>query len=449
MNPPSAIERATESAAPAARGPGQLFSAFGVEIEYMIVDRRTFEVRPIADQLLSELAGQRDSSPVNDVERGPIAWSNELCLHVIELKGNGPAPSLVSLVNPFEDAIRAANSALAKWNAVLMPGGMHPTMQPAQRQLWPHDGQEIYQAFDRIFDCRGHGWSNLQSMHLNLPFAGDTEFVRLHAAIRVLLPLLPALAASSPLMEGRRAPNLDQRMEVYRHNCRKIPEITGRVVPESVGSISEYHERILKPMYEAIAPLDPDGILRHEWLNARGAIARWERNTIEIRVLDAQETPAADLAIGWLVSQVLESLIGERWSDWVSQNGLVTEALEKVFLSTVRSAEAAVISDREYLAVFGIHQPCKAAKIWDYLIEKMATPPAPFCPPMETIQKAGPLARRILFLATRDRQPAFPKTARLLCHCLDRGELFLPNGVAGQCAVDAAEAIKSVSKRSN
>ena len=84
-----------------------------------------------------------------------------------------------------------------------MPTGMHPWMDPAREfELWPHGDREIYAAFDRIFDCRGHGWANLQSMHLNLPFADDDEFGRLHAAIRALLPLLPALAASSPFADG-------------------------------------------------------------------------------------------------------------------------------------------------------------------------------------------------------------------------------------------------------
>ena len=50
-------------------------------------------------------------------------------------------------------------------------------------------------------------------------------------------------------------------------------------------------------MYDDIAPLDPDAVLQHEWLNARGAIARFDRNTIELRVLDVQECPRADLAI--------------------------------------------------------------------------------------------------------------------------------------------------------
>ena len=55
-----------------------------------------------------------------------------------------------------------------------MPGGAHPWMDPAREtRLWPHEDNEIYEAFDRIFGCTGHGWSNLQCVHLNLPFDDD------------------------------------------------------------------------------------------------------------------------------------------------------------------------------------------------------------------------------------------------------------------------------------
>jgi hypothetical protein len=101
----------------------------------------------------------------------------------------------------------------------------------------------VYEAFDRIFDCRGHGWANLQSAHLNLPFSDAEEFGRLHAAIRLLLPILPALAASSPVMDGRLTGRVDSRLDVYRHNARRVPQVSGRVVPERGPSTSPTNER--------------------------------------------------------------------------------------------------------------------------------------------------------------------------------------------------------------
>src|SRR5690606_24570983 len=63
-----------------------LFEGFGIELEYMIVDRERLDVLPAADRVLEREAG----APVHEVEVGPVAWSNELVAHVIEIKTNGP-----------------------------------------------------------------------------------------------------------------------------------------------------------------------------------------------------------------------------------------------------------------------------------------------------------------------------------------------------------------------
>ena len=70
--------------------PLSLFSAFGIELEYMLVDAQSLDVRPIADQVMQLEAGKQ----VSDVEFEDISWSNELVLHVLELKTTDPAPSL-------------------------------------------------------------------------------------------------------------------------------------------------------------------------------------------------------------------------------------------------------------------------------------------------------------------------------------------------------------------
>jgi hypothetical protein len=244
-----------------------LFEAFGLEIEYAIVYAESLDVRPIADRLLERAAGEA----VSDLERGEIAWSNELALHVIELKTNGPAPDLTVLPERIQANVLEAAGILDGLGAGLLPGGMHPWMDPAtESRLWPHETNDVYRAFDRIFGCSGHGWTNLQSVHVNLPFAGDAEFHRLHAAIRLVLPLAPALAASTPIVDGRVGSELDQRLVAYAGNSRRIPAVAGRTVPEPVDSERAYEKVILGPLYEALAPHDPEGLLRHEWANARG-----------------------------------------------------------------------------------------------------------------------------------------------------------------------------------
>ncbi len=74
-----------------------LFAGVGVELEYMIVDAETLNVRPICDELIRAITGNYQS----DVERGKFCWSNELVSHVVELKTNGPATSLSGLAAGF------------------------------------------------------------------------------------------------------------------------------------------------------------------------------------------------------------------------------------------------------------------------------------------------------------------------------------------------------------
>ena len=71
-------------------------------------------------------------------------------------------------------------------------------------ELWKHSYSEVYELYNRIFNCKGHGWSNVQSTHINLPFFDDKEFEKLHAAIRIILPLIPGLCASSPILRRKK-----------------------------------------------------------------------------------------------------------------------------------------------------------------------------------------------------------------------------------------------------
>ncbi|MFW5947360.1 MAG: glutamate-cysteine ligase family protein, partial [Gemmatimonadota bacterium] len=206
----------------------RLFDAYGVELEYMIVDAASLAARPLADRLLVD----DDGIVRPEVEHGPISWSNELVSHVLELKTTTPAPSLDGLETGFAGSVREANARLAPLGCVLLGTGAHPFFDPhAETVIWPGEYTEVYRTYDRIFGVRGHGWSNLQSVHLNLPFGDDVEFGRLHAAIRLVLPIIPALAASTPYLDGRRTDYLDSRLHVYRHNQDRVPELVGQVVP--------------------------------------------------------------------------------------------------------------------------------------------------------------------------------------------------------------------------
>jgi gamma-glutamyl:cysteine ligase YbdK (ATP-grasp superfamily) len=404
-----------------------VFSAYGIELEYMIVSRGTLSVEPIADRLLQRMAGYATA----DIVRGNLGWSNELVLHVVELKNVTPNSALDALATAFANEIRDADRTLSSFDAMLMPTGMHPWMDPRiETRLWPHDNADVYGAFDRIFDCRTHGWANLQSMHINLPFSGDDQFARLHAAIRLVLPLIPALAASSPLREGRRAGALDSRLEAYRGHTHRVPAIVGDVIPDPVSSRGEYEQRVLEPIYDAIARYDRDGVLRHEWLNARGAIARFGRNAIEIRLADTQECPAADIAVACAVCGAVKALYDERWTRLELRDALPTPALSALLARCIAEGEQATVDDPAYLRLFGFDAGrCRAAELWAHIIEEsgdeVCGQPS-IGQALDVLIEHGPLARRILrAVGPRPSRAAIESVYQRLCECLERGEMLV------------------------
>jgi gamma-glutamyl:cysteine ligase YbdK (ATP-grasp superfamily) len=346
-----------------------IFQGYGIELEYMIVDCDTLVVKPIADELLKHELGAYGS----DFENGIITWSNELVLHVIEIKSTKPESDFDAVEKGFVENVKRINSVLSKWNCMLLPTAAHPFMEPlSEAKLWPHDNNEVYEIYNKIFDCRGHGWSNLQSTHLNLPFDGEEQFAKLHAAIRLVLPILPALCASSPILDGKPSGLLDTRLHYYKDNQKKIPSITGRVIPEPVFTEADYSRIIYDPIKRDIEPFDAQEILDAVWVNSRGAISRFDRGSIEIRLMDVQECPAADLAIQTLVIETIKALTNEAFIKFDHQIKWDAEPLAKIFESGIAKAERAIITNKDYLEIFGSDaETLTAGELWKHILSKL------------------------------------------------------------------------------
>lgn len=400
------------------------FEGFGIELEYMIAHQADLDPWPVADKVLLDETG----TPVNELARGRIAWSNELVNHVIELKTNGPTGSLTGLDRLFHAEVLEINRRLAPEKALLLPTAMHPWFDPERdTRLWPHGQNEIYAAYDRIFGCRGHGWSNLQSMHINLPFADDDEFRRLHAAVRVALPLIPALAAASPFHDDGPGEWLDNRLRFYRDNQAAIPEIAGPVVPEAVGSMQGYHDRILAPMYAAIAPHDPDGILAEDWLNSRGAIARFDRQTVEIRVIDIQECPRADFAIAEAVVGLVTSFYEETLASYADQQALDSGRLAHTLFACAARGADAVIEDTAYLRLLTADDGARAGDVWRQLVDRHRIQLPNYGGVLTRLLDRGPLAAAVLNqLGMNTGHWAISDCYRTLAGCLAENRLFRP-----------------------
>lgn len=405
-----------------------LFRGIGVEVEYMIVDRETLAVRPISDLVLRDARGVT----VSELEDGDLCYSNELVKHLVELKTNGPAINPAGLDEVFAKGVGVINALLAPHNAMLLPTAMHPLMDPCRETvLWDHGDLEIYETYHRIFDCRRHGWANLQSLHLNLPFGDDAEFGVLHAAVRIALPLIPALAASSPLKEGKITGFMDTRLEAYRANQELVPSIAGGVIPEDVFTPNEYRTKILEPMYRDMEGHDPEGVLRDEWLNSRGAIARFDRNTIEIRLIDTQECPAMDNSVAAAVWYLVRGLAEGFFCAPSSLRKAPTDVLGKIFEGTVRDGGEAVINERGYLGLFGLDgTPRRAVMLWRLIAGSLAERYPEFrkfMPGLDIIAGRGTLAARIVRgIGSGGGRDDILRAYRELAGCLARNVPYLP-----------------------
>lgn len=401
----------------------QLFQVYGIELEYMLVHSGTLRINPVVDKLFTKKHG----SLTGDVENGKIEWSNELVAHVMELKTNGPTDDLETLDEIFTQNIKEVNALLEELDSELLPTAAHPLMHPGtEMQLWQHNYSNIYALYNRIFDCRSHGWSNVQSMHLNLPFSGDAQFEKLHAAVRILLPIIPALSASSPFFEGKFTGYKDTRMEVYKTNQKEIPQMTGKVIPEQLFSRKDYFSEIFEPINKAIEPFDTDHILDHHFLNSRGAIARFDRSAIEIRVIDIQECPKADLGIAVLIIEALKLLVSEELISLGDQKEWHENALFEVFDQVIVNAEEAVIADAKFAAIFDLQPGTTAKQVWEkiYVLVKENIS-LKHQNTIEFLLKYGSLSTRILnTLGEAPTEQQIIEVYRELGKCLKNNMLF-------------------------
>lgn len=403
-----------------------IFSVMGIEIEYMLVDKDTLNVQPKSDLLLKALA---HGHQVNEVELGKICLSNELVMHVLEFKNNGPCVPTDAIAQQFQETILKVQPVLAEYHLKLLPTGAHPWMDPrVETKRWPHGNRSIYKQFDKIFNCQGHGWSNLQSMHINLPFANDNEFAALHSLVRLILPILPALAASTPIIEQEFTGFQDTRLQFYEKNQKKIPSISGQIIPEIVFSEDQYHTDILHPIYRDLQPHDPNKILQHEWVNSRGAIPKFEYKALEIRVVDTQECVNADIAIAQAVFHLLKSWYETEMN--ALQRHYPTERLKSVFDHAIKTGLSTSIEDMDLMKLWQLPtRKMTLRDVWSILIEKISpTLDHPSQVALEHILSHGNLSERILKACQKDFSKNHLKPIyQQLSDCLLNNTMYRPS----------------------
>jgi gamma-glutamyl:cysteine ligase YbdK (ATP-grasp superfamily) len=264
------------------------------------------KVMPIADKIIKDCYGKI----INFVEMPSFTFGKELQLHVMELKANSPFKSPIQFEETMQTAFSTLNQIVQKHGAKLLGTGMHPLLELKDTGIWPHYHKKIYREFGKIFNLNQHGWLNIQSFHLNLPYQTEADGIQIHNHLANLSAYLPAIAASSPIYEGKTGPDIDNRLQFYKINQKEIPAITGEVIPEYATSLSQYKQDVIEQYSLDLAKLGVSKtLLNREWVNSRGVIFRFDRRALEVRVMDEQECIKSDVALSCFIRATLRGLI--------------------------------------------------------------------------------------------------------------------------------------------
>ncbi len=277
----------------------------GPEHELSIVDEK-LKTLPIADEVIKKYCGKI----MNFVELPQFTFGKEMQLHVMEIKANTPFQSPAAFEETMHKAVTTLSGFLEKkFRAHLLGTGMHPMLRLEETGVWPHRHKKIYQEYGRIFNLKQHGWLNIQSFHLNLPYQKETNGVLLHNLLANLCPYLPAVSASSPIYEGALHKNVDNRLAFYKVNQSEVPSVSGDVVPEYVSTFNMYYKDVIGKYSNDLSKVGASKILFKEWVNSRGVIFRFDRSALEVRVMDEQECIKSDVALSCFVRASLRGLI--------------------------------------------------------------------------------------------------------------------------------------------
>ena len=264
---------------------------------------------PIVDKIIKDFHGR----VVNFVEEPGFTFGKELQLHVMEFKPNAPFKSPVEFEETMQEAILTIQDFLQRrFQARLLGTGMHPLLKLGETGIWPHRHRQIYEAYSKIFNLRRHGWLNIQSFHLNLPYSNEESALFLCNTLANICPYLSAISASSPIYEGRLRDRVDNRLYFYKQNQKEIPSVTGDVIPEYTSSFSQYKTNVIGKYSDDMAKAGADKlVLNKEWVNSRGVIFRFDRRAIEIRIMDEQECIKSDVALACFIRAVLRGLMNQ------------------------------------------------------------------------------------------------------------------------------------------
>lgn len=336
-----------------------------------------------------------------------------------------PAKDLMEATEQLASAIERKDLALQIEGRLLLPTGVHPFasiehLKEATPVAAPWTG--------KLFDLSGHGSVNSRATRWELPMAGDEDFGRLHTAIRMVLPLIPALSASSPLLQGKRAGALSARiMSLFDGWCR-FPELGGSFIPEVALDQEDYYRIVLQPIARTLAREGLADSVDYHQVNVRLAVPQFDQGVISISAADVQECPSSDAAIAEMAIAVINAMKAGRWVSNYLQRAWHESDLLAILKDVARSGGGAVITNKDFLLMFGMmRESATAAELWRRLYQELRGELSEAARArVALILDHGCLAQRILDrLGDRPSRERIMEIYRELAACLKENKPFI------------------------
>jgi carboxylate-amine ligase len=244
----------------------------GLEEEFAILDPATLDLVPRFEEL-------RDAAGADPELAGSIA--GELIASEIEIR-SGRCGSLADALAAQRDRRRRLFALAADQGAALGATGTHPWADYREQRIID---TEHYRRLDE--ELRYVVWrNNTFSLHVHVGVRGADRAVRTCDRLRPVLPLLLAIGANSPYVDGRDSGLASARTATF---TRVFPRCG---VPDPFGSWAAFAEYVdfLQRTRSIVE-------YTQVWWSVRPHVAF---GTVEVRICDAQSTAAESEALAAL-----------------------------------------------------------------------------------------------------------------------------------------------------
>jgi gamma-glutamyl:cysteine ligase YbdK (ATP-grasp superfamily) len=325
---------------------------YGIALEYMVVDGSS--LLPVVPD------------PPGTTNDG-VEWTlpENGGLRVLLTK---PEKDITAGAKQLAAVIARKSASLEGDGRLLLPGGAHPFAQVkhltdamAPLPTWEHS----------LFRTRTQGYANARGTRIELPLANEDEFGKLHTAIRMVLPLIPAISASSPFMESKRTALSGRLIAMVDELC-DVPELMGAYVPEVALDQADYFRIVLEPIARALAERGLTDVVDYQQMNRRAAVPSFDRTTITLTVADMQECPGSDAAVAEMTVAVIKAMKEGRWVSNYLQRAWHESDLLTILKDVAERGSEAVIANRDLLLMFGkMRENATAGELWRHLYQQL------------------------------------------------------------------------------